>query len=306
MLDRAKYMAASVTFKAWWLRTMQETLPPEVMAPVNLLCMQEDTMDAKVHFSWFDSIPIMRHWVGDRVAHELSAKSVEYGIQPWELTLRVLRDDLMFDRLERYRRAIMKIANETKLMVPRELGKLLADGFTGTLYGNCFDGYPLFSANHSTGDNKDTPALSASSLASAVGQFKLFADPVTGDRLGIAPTHLWFHTDLAETVRDLLTLSLISDGTTTIENKWKGRLQPLELSLMPAGSEKYWGLVHISSDPMKPVMLINRPGSEQFTALDKPDDTGNFTRRELLYGTEKWAKLAPGIPFYIWGSDGTT
>jgi phage major head subunit gpT-like protein len=317
MLDRAKMRAASQTFKLVYWKTLQSggVQTPEVQEALKLL-MEIPEADWKGLYRWFLGLPIMRQWIGDRQAVEVQAEGFEVIHKPYEATLQVLRDDLKFDKLGGYRPVIAEMANELMLLKFRELVRFMEDARAGTVYGNAFDGYPLISASHPTGSNLGTAALAAASLSAAIVAMKQQADPTTGDRLLVRPTHLWYHPDLAETVdgilnSELVIESLATGGTTDyvggpVKNVHYKKLLPLEI---PMGSSyaAYWGLfADRPGSELGPILWQYDPAGGDFEALDSPDAERNFMRRELLFGTESWGAIAAGFPQFIWGSDGTT
>jgi phage major head subunit gpT-like protein len=286
---------------------------PEVQNALKML-MEIPQRDWKGLYRWFLGLPLMRHWIGDRQALQLVVEGFEVLQKPWESTLEVLRDDLKYDNLGGYRPTIAEMANEVLLLKYRELIRLMEDARTGTIYGNCFDGYPLISASHGTGTNSGTAALTASALDDAIDAMKAQHDVTnTDDRLLINPTHLWYHPALRSTVRDILDMDLVaSAGTstthtdTTIRNPHYKALEPIEL---PMGSSytAYWGLfADRPGSELGPVLWQYDPAGGDFTSLDSPNDMPNFMRRQLLFGTEMWGAIAPGFPQFVWGSNGTT
>lgn len=319
MLSRAKMRAASETFKLVFWKTTQSggAQTPEVAMAITAMLMQVPEPDWKGLYRWFTGLPIMRQWIGDRQAVELAADGFEVIHKPYESTLKVLRDDIKFDKLGGYRPAIQEMANEVTLLKFRELIRLIEDARSGTTYGNCFDGYPLISASHTTGTNLGTAALTHAALAAAKAAMVAQHDTVnTDDRLLVRPTHLWYHDALQSTVDEILgneyvVQSLATGGTSdyvggAVKNVHYKSLTPLPLPL-GSGYTAYWGLLAVRpGGGLGPILWQYDPSGGDFIAMDQATAEPNFMRRELFFGTEAWGAIAPGFPQYIWGSDGTT
>lgn len=309
MDEFAKMRAASKVFKLLYMKTLQKGKAPQVAALADLLCMKIPGTAWIEVYNWFEGLPLLRRWVGSRIARKLREESFEVKLEPWESTINVMRDNIMFDQLGGYMPTIRQMAIEVKLLPWRQSVKLIEDGFAGTAFGNCFDGYPLFSASHSTGTNVGTKVFSSTALSEAVLAMRSQVDPDTGDDLLIEPTHVWYHKDLEDKVGDVLDKEFVIDktGMTTESNKWKDKLVKVPLRGLTSSASKFWGLLALEEgNEQKPILHRYMPGSEKFVALDKDDDDANFDRRELKYGVEYWSKTVPGFPQFVWGSDGTT
>ncbi len=316
MLSRAEMRAASESFRLLFWKSMQAAGGnPDVDLAIATMLMQFSEPEWKALYRWFLGLPIMRQWIGDRQAVELAADGFEVIHRPYEATLIVLEDDIRFDKLRGYKPAINNLANELKLLKFREMLKLIEDARLGTTYGNCFDGFPLISASHTTGTNTGTAALAHASLDAAIAAMGAQHDVLnTDDRLMIRPKYLWYHDALQSTVEDILDTTVVANvGTSTthpdvaISNKHHKRLIPLPLPL-GAAFAAYWGLLaeRPSADTMGPILWQYTPDGGSFEAMDQPDNEPMFMRREMLFGISAWGAIAPGFPQYIWGSDGTT
>lgn len=318
MLNRAQMRAASENFRLLFWKSMQSKGgDAQVDAAVNALLMQVPESDWKGLYRWFLGLPIMRHWVGDRQASELNADGFELVHKPYEATIKVMADDIKFDRLGGYKPAIATLANEVKLLKFRELVKVMEDARVGTVYGNCYDGYPLISASHTTGSNTGTAALAAASLEASIAAMIAQHDVTnTDDRLLIRPKYLWYHDALQATVEKLIdrefVVDLLATGGTAdyvggaVSNIHYKKLIPLPL---PMGSSyvRYWGLLaERQADMVGPLIWQYDPAGGSFDAMDQSDDEPLFMRREIFYGVSAWGAMGPGFPQYIWGSDGTT
>lgn len=312
MRDRTKMRAASQSFRLLWMKSLQSGGLPAVAQRAMGMVMEIGEPDFTGIYRWFEGVPILRHWIGDRQAKQLMAEGFQVNQKPFESTLKVMRDDIKFDKLGGYKPAIMRMANELKLTPYRRMLEVLKDGFAGATYLG-FDGKPLFSNTHGFGDNDlGTIALTHANLDTAIVAMRNHADVETSDSLLIEPTHLWYHQDLAPTAESILDLDFVASfGTSTthtdtsIRNKHHNKLQHLPLPL-GAGKTTWWGLAALEQgNPLRPILWQYDPKGGDFVALDRAEDERNFMRRELLYGTELWGAEAVGFPMYISGSQGS-
>lgn len=304
MLESTKMRAASQSFRLLFIRTLQymTALPADIQNAM-LAVMSIPEPDFKGLYRWFEGLPIMRKWVGDRKAKQLRAEGFEVLQEPYESTLTVLRDDIKFDKLGGYRPAIQRMAQELVLLPYRRMLHLMQDAFGDVGTFTCFDGLPLFSDTHATGDNNGgTIAFSDANLDVAKTAMRNFVDPTNGDSLFIEPTHIWFHNDLQSSVEDVIDVNPLASGA---GNKHYKSLEKVKLYL-GAGKTTWWGLFSIPpGDPLRPILWQFDPAGGQFVALDQMTDEANFMRRELFYGTEAWGAPACGFPWYAWGSKGS-
>ena len=309
MLNREALRRASVSFKMLFIETLQTGKSPAATAFASDFCMEDTSEEFQVYFNWLMGIPLLRHWVGDRKLNELSAAEFSVKLKPWESSLRVLEDDIRFNRQGGLRTVIQKMTVELLNKKWRTVAGLVQDGFTGTTYGDCFDGLHLYSATHATGSNLGTASLSRTALDAAILAMRSQTDPTTTDDLLIEPTHLWYHPTLEARVQDILNKQYVIDltGTSVESNRQYQILKPLPIRGFTAAAANYWGLLAADpGDPLKPIIWRHVPSMDEFVAMDSSQDESRFMRRELRYGIEMWANAAPAFPQYIWGSNGTT
>ena len=305
MLNSTQMRGASQSFRLLWIRTLQfmTTLPPQISAAM-LAVMQIPESDFKGLYRWFEGLPIMRHWLGDRKFAQLRAEGFEVTSEHWESSITVKGADLKFDKLGGYRPAIQKMAQELMLWPYRRVITLMNDSFSGSLF-TCFDGEALFSTAHPTGSNVSTIGsgidFSAANLDVAKLAMRAQVDVTNADPLFIEPTHIWYHQDLATAVEDVIDVNPTTGG---MGNKHFKSLEKVPFALDSTLADA-WGLFSLPpGDPLKPILWQFDPAGGDFTALDQPRDQAVFMRDELLYGTDAWGAIACGFPWYAWGSDG--
>jgi phage major head subunit gpT-like protein len=292
-----------------FIETLQTGKSPGSTVFANEFCMEDTSDSFQAYFSMLSGIPLLRHWVGDRIFNELAAADFSIKLKPWEASLRVLEDDIRFDRMSGLKTVIQKMTVELLNKKWRTCAAMIQDGFTGALYGDCYDGLHLYSATHTTGSNLGTAAFSRTALDAAILAMRSQVDPTTNDDLLIEPTHLWYHPSLEARVSDVLDKQYVIDitGTSVESNRQYKILQKMPIRGFTSAAANYWGLLAADpGDPIKPFIWRHVPSMDDFTAMDSPQDEARFMRREVRFGIEMWANGAPGFCQYIWGSNGTT
>ena len=61
-------------------------------------------------YAWIADLPSMKEWVGDRELKELSAFSYTIKKKDWEATIKVHRDNLIYDKLGIVKPQIQRLA----------------------------------------------------------------------------------------------------------------------------------------------------------------------------------------------------
>ncbi len=305
MNNRDQMRAASRAWQLILLKTIQSDPPAPVMMAKQLM-MEVDQQDFKVTRNWFEALPTMRKWLGSRKSTTLAAKGFDTILKPYEGTLDLLEDDVIFDRLGGTELAVRQMGVEFLLHPWREMISMMEDARAGSVYGNAYDGYPLISASRSatTGSNSGTAGLTAAALADAEKAMR--NQTLGGDPLFVQPTHLWYHPDLQATVEAILDRNVVSDGLTSSVGVTNTNYQKyVKLPLQGLGSSyaAYWGLVDLTpGNVMKPLLWCEKRGSRRI----RTDESELFDNRKIRHGIDYWSTIAPGLPWFIWGSDGTT
>lgn len=100
-------------------------------------------------FPWFDGIPTMREWKGNRQIHEVKPYNYRLTAVPWESTLRFSEFDLKYGALRDLGIQFDELAIEAANSINRAVWKQLLLGFTT---GLGYDGVSFFNDAHPLGD----------------------------------------------------------------------------------------------------------------------------------------------------------
>jgi len=103
-------------------------------------------------YAGLGNAPLMREWVGAKLAKQLKEYPFRIDNKDWESTLEVKVKDLQRDKtgqlmMRTAQLAMRSIEHEEKLL------SQLIDGGDGTTYGNAYDGTTYFSDTHSIGSS---------------------------------------------------------------------------------------------------------------------------------------------------------
>lgn len=218
--------------------------------------------------------------------------------KPWEATVSVDRDDIEDDALGVYRPVIQSIG-QTGASHPDDLiFSLYHLGFAE----KCYDGQPFYADEHQTENetpqgNKGTKKLSPTSYAAARASIMSLKDE-QGEPLNIVPDLLEVSPANEEIARKILISDTLANGES---NPWKGTA---ELRVLPqlSGHPDEWFL-HCTTMPIKPFIFQQRRKPE-FTAMDQPNDTNVFMRREYMYGVDSRDNAGYGLWQLSYGSTG--
>lgn len=100
-------------------------------------------------YAWLAQAPVMREWIGGRLAKGLSDHVITLINRPYEATLEVYTDELRRDKTGQIMIRIAELARRTNAHWAKLLNTLIVNGETGTAY----DGKNFFSTTHEEGDS---------------------------------------------------------------------------------------------------------------------------------------------------------
>lgn len=231
-------------------------------------------------YKWLGKLPRMREWIGDRVIQNLSGGDYAIKNKPWELTVGVDREDIEDDTIGVYRPLIETMGNSAASHPDELVLSLFHKGFTE----KCYDKQAFFSTDHKDADedaqsNKGTKKLSSTSYAAARAAMMSFKDPY-GNPLNVVPNLLVVSPANEEEGRMILLAERDASGAT---NPWKGTAELLVLPQL-SGNPTEWFLL-CTTMPVKPFIFQQRKKTE-FVAMDKPDDSNVFMKKEFIYGVD--------------------
>lgn len=229
-----------------------------------------------VDYRWLGDIPNMREWVGERTLSELSSQSYIIAKKNWETSIKIDRDDILYDNIGIVKPRIQAMAQECVEHYNELVFGLIEQN------GKCFDGKAFFSTDHQVGSatykNSLTLALTQENLLAARAEMRGLTNE-HGKPLMIRPNLLVVPPELETTALKILKQSTLANGESNITKDLCELLVCDRLS-----DAKSWYLFD-TTRTLKPLILqINK--RPEFVAQDKLDSEANFMRRELRYGVD--------------------
>ena len=94
--------------------------------------------------------PVMREWIGPKLAKQLKEYPFRIDNKDWESTLEIKRKDLQRDKTGQLMMRTAQFAQRAAEHEEKLLSQLI-DGGAGTTYGTAYDGVAFFSDSHSVG-----------------------------------------------------------------------------------------------------------------------------------------------------------
>ncbi|ANV98564.1 head protein [Helicobacter enhydrae] len=245
-------------------------------------------------YAWIADLPSMKEWVGERTLKELSAHNYTIKKKDWEATIKIHRDNLIYDNLGIVKPQIQSLAESVSMHYNQLIFKLLEDN------GDCFDGKKFFATDHAVGSqsfgNKGTKVLSAESFLEARKEMRSLVNS-HGTPLGIRPNLLVVPPELEATALKILKAQTI-EGSSNITYGMCELLVCDHLS-----NDKAWYLFDTSRSVKPFILQVNK--KPEFVALDKPNSDRNFMSKEILYGVDTEDNAGYGMWQLAYKSDGS-
>lgn len=259
--------------------------------------LQSNTPDETFYF--LRGVPRMREWLGDRKIKGVSEASFKISVKKWEVTVSVLREDLMYDKLGQIRTQLSQLGQAYPLHLADYAVDLLLGGFTA----NGYDGQYFFDTDHpnyngGTWSNKSTATFSDTALLAARQAPMKIREQDGGRYFGINYTHLFYGMNSEAAVQTYLAAPTLANGATNIY--YNAIPQERRIMIPELGNTGKWFMFDLSR-AIKPFFLqvVRNP---EFIALDSPTDWNYFNREEFLYGISSMDNAAYGLPELAYGS----
>ena len=119
---------------------------------VTQLAMLFGSDQASETYKWLGMAPVLREWIGGRLAKGFRENGITIVNKKWEATLQVLVDEIRRDKTGQVQIRIDDMAARTIEHDAKLLSTLIANG-TGDSSGLCYDGQYYFDDDHSEGDS---------------------------------------------------------------------------------------------------------------------------------------------------------
>ena len=237
----------------------------------------------------------MRKFIGKRVINRLTGKKVQIINDPYEYTLGIPANDLMYDKMGLYNGRILDMG-----IVAGNLGAKLA---AMVLLENPIwaDGKKFFAAdrkiddkNRITINNLVALGFSMAVYATARKQMMAFTD-ATNEPLNLIPDTLIVGPKHEMTATAMLTADTIIDSGVAITNPYKNSRIALQVSGRFIGDYEDDFRLLCANRGVKPVVLqeVYKSG---LIRKDRFDDDNMFMDDEALYGVKYICAAGPGLP----------
>ncbi len=238
---------------------------------------------------WLSLLPRMREWVGERIAHNLSANEYELKNKDYELTVEVERNDIMDDQLGVYAPIVDHIGRSAK----KHPDDLMVDLFRN---GNAaasvtYDGKPFFATDHPVSMSDATAqanygtstALNATNYAAKRAAMMTYKGE-DGRPLGIVPNLLVVPPQLEATARTILNADMVSDGAGAgISNVHRGSADLLVIPELSVDATA-WYLLD-TSKVIKPFVFQQRM-QPNFVKKTEVTDDNVFYLKKFIMGVD--------------------
>lgn len=238
-----------------------------------------------VDYSWIESLPNVREWIGDREVKSLRANLYTITRKKWESTISVERDVIEYDNLGVIKPQIENMAQAALAHYDDLVFGLLEKD------ENCYDGKHFFAKDHPVGSAScanlfDLELTQANFLKVRESMRKIKNNQ--GAPLRILPTLLIVPPELEGRALEILTAQTLSQG---VSNITYGICKHYVCDRLT--NPKAWYLLD-ASKPLKPIILqINR--GVEFVSLDSPKDEVVFLKDAFLYGVRAEHNVGYGL-----------
>lgn len=245
------------------------------------MVIQSNTPEETISF--LRGTPRMREWLGDRQIRNLAEASFKLEKKDWESTISVLRDQIIYDRLNQVRPAIESLGQSFPLHYVDFAIDLMLAGFTT----NGYDGQFFFDTDHDNGggasySNRTADVFSSAAWAAVKSRPSTLRDPENTRYLGVRYDTI-VAGSLAEAAIDtVFGTQRLANGQ---DNIYYNNIRPERRIIVPElGNTAKWFAFDLSK-PIKPFILMIVKGVD-FVALDGPTDWNVFNKKEYIYGID--------------------
>ena len=258
-------------------------------------------------YHWLSDLPQVREWFGARVAKDLANRTWDVPNRDWEITIKLLKNDLDDDMEGAISGAQMKAQQAGQEFAFHE-DKLMADTLEAGISARCFDGQFFFDTDHPTDpddaasttfDNDLSGTLTQANFAAARKALMRFKRenglPVAAPRklLLVVPP------DIEDIARTILAAPLTAQGTgvgggsaNIQQTNINQGLAELQVNPYLASTSR-WYLLNVGQK-VKP-LLFQRRQAVNLVRKDQATDDNVFQTKEYLYGAD--ARYAASYTF---------
>lgn len=254
-------------------------------------------------YAWLKELPGFRKWVGERQARELVSRGQVLANDPFEMTVKVPRDNVEDEQLGTFS-AMFEMMGRAAAKWPDDV---LATAIKAGGTALAFDGQPFFHASHPVdmddsskgtySNDKTSFSLTSDNYGTARAEFRSRLNDA-GKPMGLRPNLLVVPPQLEDTAKRILETDLlarsVSGGVAADNNIHKGTASILTIEEL-ADEPTRWYL--LSTDmPIRPFIWQLRK-APTMTALTAPSDPNVFHLREYVYGSDARGAAGYSLPF---------
>lgn len=250
-----------------------------------LIATQIKASTPTVRYDFLADLPSMREWIGDRVLNELSVHEYSIVKKDWEASIKVHRDNIVYDNLGIVKPKIQSLAEAvTEHYEGGVFGMLEANGV-------CYDGKAFFATDHEingvTFSNLGNRELSREAVLETMTEMKRITKD-NGTPLRVRPTLLIVPPELASKAIEIINAERVDGGNSNVTYKM------FELYICDwLTDQKSWYLLD-TSRVLKPIILqINKEA--EFVSQDNLSDEAAFLRKEFRYGVDTEDNFGYGL-----------
>jgi phage major head subunit gpT-like protein len=251
-------------------------------------------------YAWIDALPMMREWVDERRAMNLTARNYEIANKLYESTIDVPRAKIEDDQYGTFGPIIkfqgISVAQHPDILI----FDLLNNGFTA----KGWDGNAFFSAAHKSGTNLGSKVLSSDYFGAAIAAVKnmKWSDGKTPMFSGNEPLILVVPTALEQQARLILHADYISvSGGSTQNNPWKNAA---DLMVAPRLTSTTAWYILIDFYGFRPLIYQNRIAPEFIEKVSAVDSDYVYRTDKFSYGVRARRNAGYGLHQLAFGSTG--
>ena len=242
-----------------------------------------DSTNAEEALIFATSLPRMRKWLGERILNNFAAQESKVVNEPYELSVKVRREDIEDDKVGIYEPQIRDLGRRGKMIFQ----DLATEALLNSHLALGYDGQAITDTDHPVrpGDPGSptqsnlftTRPFNEANYSYVRTQMSMFLGE-DGRPLGVRPNLLMVGPALEMEARRVLNATTLANGA---DNIMRGTS---ELIVVPDIVGTDWYMLD-TTNAMKPI-LVSRRKEAEFVALDSPDDENVFMRRLFYYGVD--------------------
>lgn len=302
IISPASLAALFTGFETKWWMSYEQT-------PVfwqNIASMQTSTTEQQT-YAWPARIPVMRQWLGPRVAVNMAPYVTTYQNLDYELSATIPRNKIEDDQYDVFATPLLQMLAEGAKKQPDYLMVSALQSGKSTII---WDNANFFDASHSVdfrqpalgtqSNNFTTTALNYDNYATVYTKMEAFLGE-NNKPLRVIPDLLVIPPQLRTIAQQIIKADYVAPqtfgGTTQVgqnQNVWKDTAKLLVVPEMQNLAGEYYLLD--TSKPIKPLVWQLRKPAE-FTYLNNPNDRNVYERNEFDFGVFMRANMVYALWF---------